>query len=88
MMSIIIEYLVGGGQVKRTMIYLPEQTHQGLRKMAFEANTSMADLIRKAVDVVYGDDIGDIRIMGEEIANYQIYPELAITLDELRRRKK
>jgi|TARA_B100001964_G_scaffold227892_1_gene278376 hypothetical protein len=70
------------------MIYLPEQTHQGLRKMAFEANTSMADLIRKAVDVVYGDDIGDIRIMGEEIANYQIYPELAITLDELRRRKK
>jgi len=48
----------------------------------------MADLIRKAVDVVYGDDIGDIRIMGEEIANYQIYPELAITLDELRRRKK
>jgi len=74
--------------VKRTMIYLPEQTHQGLRKMAFEANTSMADLIRKAVDVVYGDDIGDIRIMGEEIANYQIYPELAITLDELRRRKK
>ncbi|HJM37052.1 MAG: hypothetical protein QGI92_00950 [Dehalococcoidales bacterium] len=74
--------------MKRTMIYLPEQTHQGLRKMAFEANTSMADLIRKAVDVVYGDDIGDIRIMGEEIANYQIYPELAITLDELRRRKK
>ncbi len=74
--------------MKRTMIYLPEQTHQGLRKMAFEANTSMADLIRKAVDVVYGDDIGDIRIMGEEIANYQIYPELAITLDELHRRKK
>ncbi len=74
--------------MKRTMIYLPEQTHQGLRKMAFEANTSMADLIRKAVDVVYGDDIGDIRMMGEEIANYQIYPEIASTLDELRRRKK
>ncbi|MDP6647435.1 MAG: hypothetical protein QGG15_03740 [Dehalococcoidales bacterium] len=74
--------------MKRTMIYLPEQTHQGLRKMAFEANTSMADLIRKAVDVVYGDDIGDIQIMGEEIANYQIHPESAITLDELRRRKK
>ena len=34
--------------MKRTMIYLPEETHQGLRKLAFEGNTSIAELIRKA----------------------------------------
>ncbi len=74
--------------MKRTMIYLPDQTHQGLRKLAFEANTSVADLIRKAVEAVYGEDIEDIRVMEEELANYQAHPESAISLDELRRRKK
>ena len=74
--------------MKRTMIYLPDETHQGLRKLAFEANTSLAELIRKAVDAVYGDDIEDIRDMEKEIANYQAHPESAISLDELRRRKK
>ena len=74
--------------MKRTMIYLAEPTHQGLRKLAFEANTSIAELIRKAVDAIYGEDIEDIRDMEEEIANYQAHPESAISLDKLRRRKK
>jgi len=74
--------------MKRTMIYLPDETHQGLRKLAFEANTSIAELIRKAVDAVYGEDIEDIQDMEGEIAKYQAHPESAISLDELRRRKK
>ena len=74
--------------MKRTMIYLPDETHQGLRRLAFEANTSIAELIRKAVDAVYGEDIEDIQVMEEEIAHYQAHPESAVSLDELRRRKK
>jgi predicted DNA-binding protein len=74
--------------MKRTMIYLPDETHQGLRKLAFEANTSIAELIRKAVDAVYGEDIEDIRVMEEEIAHYKAHPESAISLDELRHRKR
>jgi predicted DNA-binding protein len=74
--------------MKRTMIYLPESTHQGLRKLAFEANTSIAELIRQAVEAVYGEDINDMRVMEEEIAYYQAHPESAISLEELRRRKK
>ena len=74
--------------MKRTMIYLPDETHQGLRKLAFETNTSIAELIRRAVDAVYGEDIEDIRDMEAEIARYQAHPESAISLDELRRRKK
>ena len=74
--------------MKRTMVYLPEETHQGLRKLAFEANTSLSALIRKVVEAVYGDDIEDIRVMEEGIANYQAHPESAISLDLLRQRKK
>ncbi len=74
--------------MKRTMIYLPEELHQGLRKLAFENNKSVAELIRKAVEAVYGEDIEDVRIMEEEIAYYQAHPESAISLTELRRRKE
>jgi predicted DNA-binding protein len=74
--------------MKRTMIYLPDETHQGLRKIAFEHNTSLAELIRKAVDKVYGEDIEDIRDMEEALAEYEAHPESFVTLDELRRRKK
>jgi len=74
--------------MKRTMIYLPEQTHQGLRKLAFEANTSVADLIRKAVEAVYGEDIEDIRDAEQELAKYLANPASATSLTELRRRKK
>ena len=74
--------------MKRTMIYLPEEIHQGLRKLAFEANTSIADLIRKAVEAVYGEDIEDVRVMEEEIAKYRSHPKSAVNLNSLRRRKK
>jgi predicted DNA-binding protein len=74
--------------MKRTMIYLPDETHQGLRKLAFEANTSIAELIRKAVDAVYGEDIEDIQVMEEELAKYRANPESAIDLDEYLRQKK
>ena len=74
--------------MKRTMIYLPEEIHQGLRKLAFEHNTSVAELVRRAVEAAYGEDIEDVRIMEEEIAKYRSNPELAISLDELKRRKR
>ena len=74
--------------MKRTMIYLPEQTHQGLRKLAFEANTSIAELIRQAIDMVYGEDVADIQDMEEELAKYRTLPESAVDLEAYLRRKK
>ena len=74
--------------MKKTMIYLPEETHEGLKRLAFEAQTSIAELIRRAVDAVYREDIEDIRDMEEEIVDYKAHPESAISLDELHRRKK
>ena len=74
--------------MKRTMIYLPEQTHQGLRKLAFEANTSIAELIRQAIDAVYSEDIEDIQDMEEELKKYQAHPESAIELEKYLRQRK
>ena len=74
--------------MKRTMIYLPEQTHQWLRKLAFEANTSIAELIRQAIDMVYGEDVEDIQDMEEELAKYRAHPESAIDLERYLRQRK
>ena len=74
--------------MKRTMIYLPEQTHEGLRKLAFEANTSIAELIRQAIDTIYSEDIEDIQDMEEELIKYQAHPESAIELQKYLRQRK
>ena len=74
--------------MKRTMIYIPEQTHEGLRKLAFEANTSIAELIRQAIDTVYSEDIEDIQDMEEELNKYQTHPESAIELEKYLRQRK
>ena len=68
--------------MKKTMIYLPEKTHEGLKKLAFEAKTSIAELIRRAVDVVYREDIEDIRDMEEELAKYRLEPGYGMRFEE------
>jgi predicted DNA-binding protein len=78
-----------GEQVmKKTMIYLPEETHEGLRRMAFESKTSIAALIRQAVDRAYREDLEDIRDMEEELALYRADPASAIEFEEYLRQRK
>ncbi len=67
--------------MKKTMIYLQEETHEGLRKMAFTHRVSIAELIRRAVDSAYGEDIEDIMDMEREAAEYRQHPETSIDLD-------
>ena len=74
--------------MKRTMIYIPDEIHQGLKKIAFEHNTSIAELIRRAVERAYGEDIEDIRDGEEELAKYLANPESGTKLSDLRPRKK
>lgn len=35
--------------MKRTQVYLPEELHETVRRLAFEQRRSMADLVREAV---------------------------------------
>ena len=74
--------------MKKTMIYLPDETHEGLRRLAFEEKTSLAELIRRAVDLVYGEDMEDIRDMEEELARYKAEPDSALELDEYLSQRK
>ena len=74
--------------MKKTMIYLPEETHEGLRKLAFEHRVSIAELIRRAVDSAYGQDIEDTRDMEEEIRGYEADPSTTVDLDTLLRQRE
>jgi predicted DNA-binding protein len=74
--------------MKKTMIYLPEETHEGLKRLAFEARTSIAELIRRAIDQTYQEDLEDIRDMEEELAKYRIDRGSAIELEEYLRQRK
>jgi predicted DNA-binding protein len=74
--------------MKKTMIYLPEETHEGLRQLAFEHKVSIAELIRRAIDAVYGEDIEDIRDMEEELARYHADPGSAVEFEEYLRQRK
>lgn len=68
--------------MKKTMVYLPEDLHEGLRQLAFEHRTSMAELIRRAVQAAYGETIEDIRDMEAEIASYLEDPSSSVSLDD------
>ena len=74
--------------MKKTMIYLSEEIHEGLRQLAFEEKTSVAELIRRAIDAVYGEDIEDIRDMEKELAHYRADPGHAIEFEEYLRQRK
>lgn len=74
--------------MKKTMVYVDEETHRGLKKLAFERDSSLAALIRKAIDIVYGEDIEDIKDMEDELARYQSQSGSAIELEEYLSRKK
>ncbi len=68
--------------MKKTMIYLPNKLHEGLRQLAFEHRTSMAELVRRAVQAAYGETIDDIRDMETEIASYVKDPSSSISLED------
>ncbi|OGO19810.1 MAG: hypothetical protein A2Z15_03845 [Chloroflexi bacterium RBG_16_50_11] len=68
--------------LKRTTIFLTDEHHEALRRMAFEKRTSMANLIREAVLEMLEDD-EDIRAIQEaEAEGDQEY----VTLEEVERK--
>ncbi len=67
--------------MKKLMVYLDEDVHEDLRGLAFEKKTTMAALIRYALDKTFEDELDDIssrRALEEAAA----HPEDVITLEE------
>jgi predicted DNA-binding protein len=57
--------------MKRTMIFLPGEMHQGLKRLAVERERSVAELIREAVVQAYQEDLEDIHDAEQELAKYK-----------------
>lgn len=59
----------------RTMVYLPEELHRGLKHLAVERKTSLAKLVQEAVEVLYREDLEDLEIGRERLRDYFAHPE-------------
>ena len=46
--------------MKRLLVNLDDDTHEALRRLAFEKNTQMAKLVRFAIDKTFEDDLDGI----------------------------
>lgn len=65
----------------KLLVYLDEDFHADLKELALRKKTTMAALVRYALDKTFEDDLDDIsstRAFEEMLAN----PESIVTLDE------
>ena len=69
--------------LKRTTIFLAEEHHEALRRLAFERRTSMAELIREAVLEMLEMEEDE----KEALKALEEPEEGSITLEELRQRR-
>ena len=67
--------------MKKLMVYLDEDMHEDLRELAFRKKTTMAALVRYALDKTFEDELDDISSLRalEEAAQH---PEEVVTLEE------
>jgi hypothetical protein len=71
--------------MKKLMVYLDEDFHEDLKELAHRQKTSMAELVRFAVDEIFGDELDAIlgeRRLKEDLAN----PSERISLDDFIRK--
>ena len=71
----------------RTMVYLPDGLHRNLKHLAVERRTSLAELVREAVDVLYKEDIEDLRIGHQRLKEYAAHPTRAMSYTTYRARR-
>ncbi|MGA2286641.1 MAG: hypothetical protein ABSG55_10280 [Dehalococcoidia bacterium] len=72
--------------MKKLMVYLDEDIHEGLRVLAFRRRTTMAALIRYALDKTFEDEL-DAVAAERSLAEYAANPDAAITLEEYMQRR-
>ncbi len=72
--------------MKKLMVYLDEEMHEDLRVLAFRKRTTMAALIRFALDKTFEDEL-DALVAERSLEEYAANPEAAITLEEYMQRR-
>ncbi len=71
----------------RTMVYLPEGLHKAIKHLAIERGTSFAKLVQEALELLYKEDIEDLKIGRERLQEFLRHPEKAISYLEYRAKK-
>ncbi len=67
--------------MKRLLIQLPEELHQDLRELAHRHKASMSELVRRAIESVYEEELDGL-MADREFDAYKADPSTAVTLDE------
>jgi len=58
--------------MKRTMVYLPDELHKNLRRLAVERESSLAALVREALESLYQEDIEDLAYSRKFLSRYKV----------------
>lgn len=67
--------------MKKLMVYLDEDMHEDLRELAFRKKTTMAALVRYAVDKTFEDEL-DVIASERALEEAARHPEEMMTLEE------
>ncbi len=67
--------------MKKLLVYLPDELHEDLKELAHRRKKSMGDMIRRAIERTYEDDL-DVLLMERELAAHAADPSSSISLEE------
>ncbi|MEK7214642.1 MAG: hypothetical protein AAB289_03510 [Chloroflexota bacterium] len=67
--------------MKRLLIQLPEELHHDLHELAVRHKASMAELVRRAIETVYEEELDGL-MADREFACHVQDPTAAVTLEE------
>ena len=57
--------------MKRTMVYLPDELHKDIKRLAVERETTMAALLREALEALRDEDMDDLAHAREFLSAYR-----------------
>lgn len=73
--------------MKKTMIYLPDDLHKNLKRLAVERDTSMADIIRDAAFAVIDEEREDLEDAEKALKEFRRNPASSVSLSDYHRRR-
>lgn len=73
--------------MKKTMIYLPDDLHKNLKRLAVERDTSMADIIRDAAVAALVEEREDLEDGRAALREFRRDPSSAVSLQDYHKRR-
>ena len=71
--------------MKKTMVYLPDELHKNLKRLAVERDTTMADLIRDAAAAMLEEEREDLEDARKALEEFRNDPTSAVPLASYQR---